>query len=58
VVKPLETQLPGVSPAAPGLRVEQSLTPDRSAAKVTISPVFTTKGAVPMPKVGLLPGGE
>jgi tetratricopeptide (TPR) repeat protein len=57
VVPPVETRIPGVSPSAPGLRVEQALTPDRTATKLTISPVFASRGSVATPKIGLLPGG-
>ncbi len=57
VVKSVETKLPGVSPSSPGLRIEQALTPDRTATKLTVSPVFAGMGNLPMPKVGLLPGG-
>jgi hypothetical protein len=58
VVPAVETKVPGMAPAVPGLRVEQRLTPDRSAAKLTVQPVFApTSAAVPLPKVALLPGG-
>jgi hypothetical protein len=56
VVKPVETKVPGIAPNAPGLRVEQSLTPDRTATKLTVQPAFAPTAAVALPKVGLLPG--
>jgi tetratricopeptide (TPR) repeat protein len=58
VVKGREQVLPGLGGAA-DIRAQYKLNPDRKTYSVTVNPVFaTSKGAIVMPKLQLLPGSE
>ena len=51
--------MPAVAPGAADIRATYKMNPDRKTYSVTVSPVFAGgAGAIAMPKVSLLPGGE
>lgn len=57
IVKPYESKADGIAPAAPGMRAETTLSPDRTQVRISATPVFGAVTDIPLPKVSLLPGG-
>jgi hypothetical protein len=58
VVPLREASVPSGIDGLPGLRVEAKLAPDRQKVVMTANAVFTGPATdLPMPKIGLLPGG-
>jgi tetratricopeptide (TPR) repeat protein len=55
----IETKVPGIVAGLPGLRLEQKLSADRTKVEMSANPVFTGPAKdIPLPKLGLLPGGN